>query len=128
VGYLGQTPVGEAFGYALPATTRWWEGLTGEVRDGFTAETGSRTFAFNELMVLPELQGKHIAHRLHDELLRGRDEERATILVRENNVAARTAYTRQGWRKVGKLQPYPDSPHFDALIHELPVDSPAPSA
>jgi hypothetical protein len=66
-----------AFGYGLPASTRWWNGLTGDVADGFTVETGRRTFAFNELMVLPQWQNKHIAHRLHHELLAGRPEERA---------------------------------------------------
>ena len=124
IAYADGRPIGQAFGYALPATSRWWTGLTGDdLPDGFTTETGSRTFAFNELMVLPEWQGRHIAHALHDELLRGRAEERATILVREDNVPARTAYFRWRWRKVGKLQPFADSPHFDALILPLPVEA-----
>ncbi|MBA9002454.1 GNAT family N-acetyltransferase [Thermomonospora cellulosilytica] len=121
VAYLDGTPVGQAFGYALPATSRWWEGLTTPVPDGFTVETGSRTFAFNELMVLPEWQGKGVAHALHDELLGGRKEERATLLVREDNEPAQTAYARWGWKKVGKLRPYPDAPHYDALVIGLPL-------
>jgi GNAT superfamily N-acetyltransferase len=101
IAYADGQPIGQAFGYALPATSRWWTGLTGDaLPEGFTTESGSRTFAFNELMVLPEWQGQHIAHALHDELLRGRSEERATILVREDNVPARTAYFRWGWRNV----------------------------
>jgi GNAT superfamily N-acetyltransferase len=124
IAYADGQPIGQAFGYALPKTSRWWTGLTGdELPDGFTTETGSRTFAFNELMVLPDWQGRHIAHALHDELLRGRAEERATILVREDNAPARTAYFRWGWRKIGKLQPFPDSPHFDALILPLPIET-----
>lgn len=113
--------VGLAFGYALPSNARWWDGLTTPTPGGFTDETGSRTFALNELMVSPEWQGKGIAHALHDELLAGRTEKRATLLVRENNNAAQTAYARWGWQKVGKLQPYPDSPHFDALVLPLPI-------
>src|SRR5512139_1994025 len=36
VAYIDEQPVGQAFGYALPATARWWEGLTTPVPDGFT--------------------------------------------------------------------------------------------
>lgn len=121
IAYADGEPVGQAFGYTLPATSRWWEGLTTPVPDGFTAETGDRTFAFNELMVIPEWQGKGVAHALHDELLGGRGEERATLLVREDNTSAQTAYARWGWEKVGKLRPYPDSPHFDAMVLGLPI-------
>lgn len=113
--------IGLAFGYALPATARWWQGLTTPVPDGFTDETGRRTFALNELMVVPQWQGRGVAHALHDELLRHRSEERATLLVRENNAAAQTAYARWGWKKIGKLQPYPDAPNFDAMILPLPI-------
>lgn len=117
--YADGAPVGLAFGYALPPNARWWQGLTTPVDDGFTDETGTRTFALNELMVVPERQGQGIAHALHDDLLGGRGEERATLLVREDNASAQQAYARWGWHKVGKLQPYPDSPHFDAMILSL---------
>ncbi|ROO82544.1 acetyltransferase (GNAT) family protein [Actinocorallia herbida] len=118
-------PIGQAFGYGL-ITGRWWEGLTPtvELPEDFTDERGGgRTFAFTELMVLPERQGQGLAHALHDELLRGRAEERATVLTREDNRSAQAAYARWGWRKVGKLQPYPDSPHFDAFVLPLPLPS-----
>ncbi|TDD14049.1 GNAT family N-acetyltransferase [Actinomadura sp. KC06] len=123
---IGGQPVGQAFGYALPVNARWWDGLTTPVPDGFTTETGSRTFAFNELMVVPERQGKGVAHALHDALLGGRAEERATLLVREDNESARRAYARWGWRKAGKAQPFPDSPHFDVMIVELPLHGALP--
>jgi ribosomal protein S18 acetylase RimI-like enzyme len=119
--YTDKGAVGLAFGYTLPTTARWWQGLTTPVPDGFTDETGNRTFALNELMVTPEWQGRGVAHALHDELLGGRREERATLLVRENNATAQAAYARWGWQKVGKLRPYPDSPHFDAMVLALPI-------
>jgi len=122
VAYVDDHPVGQAFGYALSTTTRWWQGLTPPGPEGFSKETGSRTFAFNELMVVPERQGKGVAHALHDELLNGRREERATLLVREDNTSARNAYDRWGWEKIGKLQPYPDAPHFVAMIIKLPLN------
>jgi ribosomal protein S18 acetylase RimI-like enzyme len=114
-------PVGQAFGYTLQPGARWWSGLTTPVPDGFTDETGHRTFALNELMVDPRWQRRGIAHALHNELLRGRPEERATLLVRADNESAQTAYARWGWAKVAKLKPFPDSPLFDALILPLPV-------
>ncbi|GAA4234871.1 hypothetical protein GCM10022254_40790 [Actinomadura meridiana] len=126
IAHLDGEPVGQAFGYALPVKPRWWDGLTTPVPDGFTVETGARTFAFNELMVVPEQQGKGVAHALHDALLGGRGEQRATLLVREDNESAQRAYARWGWQKVAKAQPFPDSPHFDVMIVDLPLASSIP--
>jgi GNAT superfamily N-acetyltransferase len=117
----GDRPAGQAFGYTLQPGARWWSGLATAVPDGFTDETGHRTFALNELMVAPEWQRRGIARALHDELLRHRAEERATLLVRADNEPARTAYAHWGWTKAATLQPFPDSPLFDALILPLPV-------
>jgi ribosomal protein S18 acetylase RimI-like enzyme len=113
--------VGLAFGYVLSKASHWWHGLTTPTSAGFTEENGRRTFALNELMVVPEWQGRGVAHALHDQLLKGREEERATLLVREDNATALNAYVKWGWRKVGKLRPYPDAPHFDAMILQLPL-------
>jgi len=112
-------PVGLAFGYTLPPTTRWWAGLVTPVPDGFTAEDGARTFAFNELMVHPDWQRRGIARALHDALLAGRPEQRATLLVRADNAPAQAAYARWGWQNVAQLQPFPDAPVFDAMILPL---------
>ena len=119
--YADGEPIGQAFGYALPPGARWWGGLTTPVPEGFTDETGVRTFALNELMVQPGWQRRGFAHALHDELLSGRPEQRATLLVREDNEPAQAAYARWGWRKAAKLQPFPDAPVFDALILPLPL-------
>jgi ribosomal protein S18 acetylase RimI-like enzyme len=118
--YDDDTPVGLAFGYPLPATSQWWQGATTPLPDDVVRETGHRTFALNELMVVPEWQRQGIARSLHDELLDGRREDRATLLVRSDNTNARTAYTRWGWHKVGTLRPYPDAPNFDAMLLPLP--------
>lgn len=121
IAYIDNEPVGQAFGYTLPATSKWWGGLTTPVPKGFDVETGERTFAFNELMVVPAWRSRGVAHALHDELLAGRGQERATLLVREDNDSAQTAYQRWGWQKIGKLRPYPDAPHFDAMVLSLPL-------
>src|SRR5262249_22184740 len=115
IGSIDGIPLGLAFGYGLPKQARWWNGLTTPIDPDFIIEEGSRTFGFCELMVPPDRQGKGFAHALHDELLHGRPEIRAALLVRENNDTAQAAYAKWGWRRIGKLQPYPDSPHYDAL-------------
>ena len=116
---IGGGPIGLALGYTLPAGARWWSGLTTPAEPGMTDETGTRTFALCELMVVPAWQGRGVAHALHDELLGHRPEERATLLVREDNTSAQQAYAKWGWQKAGKLQPYADAPHYDALILPL---------
>jgi GNAT superfamily N-acetyltransferase len=112
-------PVGLAFGQPLPADTRWWDGLCTPVPAGLTTENGTRTFALNELMVHPDWQRRGLAKELHDQLLTRRPEQRATLLVRADNTPARTAYHHWGWRPIGTLQPYPDSPIYQALILNL---------
>jgi len=53
---------------------------------------------------------------LHDLLLAGLAEERATLLVRPENDAAQAAYAGWGWLKAGQYQPTPDAPVYDVLI------------
>jgi ribosomal protein S18 acetylase RimI-like enzyme len=110
--------IGYAFGGTLPATSRWWTGLHGNDDPDLTRETGSRTFAFREILVRTAYQRRGFAHRLHDKLLACRPEERATLLVRHDN-PARELYLRWGWRVVGTMQPFPDSPIMDAMIRDL---------
>lgn len=123
--HLEDALVGYAFGGPLSAATRWWDGLL-ENDSELTRETGTRTFAFREIIVRKAHQRRGYAHRLHDALLEARTEERATLLVRPDN-PARDLYLRWGWRLVGHLQPFPDSPVFDSLVLELPLRPPADS-
>lgn len=111
---------GLALGYTLPEQARWWRGLTTPVDPELIAETGDRTFALCELMVHPDWQSRGIGRGVHDELLAHRPEERAALLVAEDNTPAQRAYAKWGWRKIGKLKPFPDSPHYDALVLALP--------
>lgn len=119
VAEAGNTSVAQAFGYPLPENARWWSGLTTAVDPEAITEDGTRTFALCELMVHPQWQRRGIARALHSELMIHRPEQRATLLVREDNTVARRAYGSWGWRRFGKLQPYPDSPHYDALVYNL---------
>jgi len=123
IAYLGDEPAGQAWGWALrPPDGGWWRWLTTPVEPGFAEENGERTFALSELMVRQVFAGRHIAHALHDELLSTRPEQRATLLVKPDNVTAYRAYLKWGWRKAAEMQTnWPDSPLFDVLILPLPL-------
>ncbi len=111
--------VAYTLGFTLPADSTWWRGLRGELNPEFTEEDGSRTFALTEMMVRPAYQRRGYARALHGALLADRPEQRATLLVRPDNTAARTAYLSWGWYKVGDLQPFDDAPVFEAMVREL---------
>ncbi|NJP32039.1 GNAT family N-acetyltransferase [Micromonospora thermarum] len=97
--------VGYIYGFPLAPDTRWWDGIQEPVPAGFTEETGQRTFAVSELLVRRAWQRRGIARALHDELMSSRTEERATLLVRPDNVVALQAYKRWGWKGVTHLRP-----------------------
>ena len=117
------TPVGLAFGYTLPRNAAWWDGLLTPADPNLIAETGTRTFALNEIMVHPNHQRSGIARTVHTALMTGRTEDRATLLVRSDNEPAQAAYRRWGYTSIGKLKPFADAPVYDALILPLHADS-----
>jgi GNAT superfamily N-acetyltransferase len=125
VAYIDNKPVGQTWGWPLreaDATRGWWAGLLNQPEPGFTDENGARTFALSEIMVDHRHTGRGIAHAMHDELLRGRAEKRATLLVKPDNNPAYRAYLHWGWKKVHQLRPgWPDAPLFDVLILPLPL-------
>lgn len=116
VGYGDDTPVGYAYGCALQSTTRWWNGLRTPVPEGAIAETGTRTFALSELMVVEKVRGTGAALQIHDELLRDRPEERVTLLVERGHPKVRALYEAWGYEWFGEVVPFPDAPLYDALI------------
>ena len=112
--------IGQAWGWPLTATSRWWHGLrTGEDAN-FAREDGRRTFALSEIMVDQDHTGRGVAHALHDHLLAERPEERATLLVNPANTTARRAYERWGWTQIGTLKPsWPGAAELDVMIRPL---------
>jgi ribosomal protein S18 acetylase RimI-like enzyme len=109
--------VGYAFGSTLPQDTKWWAGIQDGI-PGITQRPLGQTFAFREILVRKACQHRGYAHRLHDELLAGRTEDRAVLGVRSDN-PARLLYRRWGWTQVGFAQPFPDSPRFESMVLEL---------
>jgi len=119
VGYFDDTPIGYAYGCTLPTDTRWWDGLRTPVAEGTTAETGARTFALSELTVVERLRGTEVAHQIHDELLRGRGEERVTLLVERDRPSSRALYESWGYTWLGEVLPFPDAPQYDVMVLDL---------
>lgn len=119
--YSDGEAIGQAWGWPLTEDSRWWNGLRLDVADPeFTTEDGARTFALSEIMVVREHTGRGHARALHDELLAGRRERRATLLVNPTNEHAYTRYRKWGWSPVGVLRPaWEGAPTFDVLIRPL---------
>jgi ribosomal protein S18 acetylase RimI-like enzyme len=115
-GYL----VGYAAGMPLRPSTSWWKNLTTPLPDEITAEHPGRTFALTELLVRASWRRQGIGQDLHDLILRGRPEERATLTVAPAATAAQNALQKWGWRKVARTRdPDPGSPVSDVLVIAL---------
>jgi GNAT superfamily N-acetyltransferase len=117
-GYL----IGYATGMPLRPSTSWWRDLTTSLPERFTAEHPGRTFALTDLVVRAAWRRQRIGAYLHDLVLSGRAEERATALIPPTALAAQTAFQGWGWRKVARTRPpAPGSPASDVLVIELPA-------
>lgn len=130
-GHRPGAPVGFAYGCTVRADSSWWNGvqpLDGpdrvELTPEFTAETGDRTLALFELMVRRPWRGIGAARRIHDELLRGRPEQRVALSVNADHPRVRALYERWGYRAVGVRRPFADGPLLVRMVG--PVD-PGPS-
>ena len=117
------TPVGFAFGHQLAPDTKWWQGATTPLPDEVTREYPGRTFAIIELAVDCRYRRRGIAKVLHDALIEGAAEERATLLVRPEAEPAQTAYEHWGYTRVGGIRPWPDAPLYDAMVRDLKFPS-----
>jgi GNAT superfamily N-acetyltransferase len=93
---------GFAYGAPLSTGSPWWDGLDPSPPEGFTAETGGRTFAVIDLAVRPSHRGSGLGRLLLDDLLAARPEERATLATAPHEHEVRAMYRRWGWRHVGR--------------------------
>ncbi|WP_345432042.1 GNAT family N-acetyltransferase [Actinoallomurus vinaceus] len=122
--------IGFVYGLPLAAGSGWWNGLTPDPGDGFTAETGTRTFAVIDLAVLPDHRGQGLGRRLMDELLRGRHEDRATLATDPAETDNQAMYDRWGWRPAGQVPggEHETSAAFDLYVIALRSDPDATSS
>ncbi len=119
VGYQDSEPVGYAYGCALSPGARWWMYQLDPLPEIFTEETGHRTLALNQIMLRRPWRGKGIAHRIHEELLSNRHEERVTLLVDPRNTGVKRLYEAWGYEHIGDQRPFPDSPLFATMLRQL---------
>jgi ribosomal protein S18 acetylase RimI-like enzyme len=115
-GYL----VAYACGMPLRPSTSWWKDLTTPLPADVTTEHPGRTFALTGLLVRASWRRQSIARSLHDLILAGRPEERATLTVPPTATSAQHAFRRWGWQKVARTRSSdPGAPVLDVLITDL---------
>ena len=106
----------------LRPSTSWWRELTTPLPEEVTAEHPGRTFALTDLLVRASWRRQGIGATLHDLILAGRPEERATLTVLPAAIPAQNAFGQWGWRKVARTRDTgPGSPVSDVLVTLLPA-------
>jgi ribosomal protein S18 acetylase RimI-like enzyme len=117
-GYL----VGYAAGMPLRPSTSWWRGLTTPLAEDVVTEYPGRTFSLTDLLVRAAWRRQGIGRTLHDLLLQGRAEERATLVVWPEAMAAQHAFQSWGWRKLARTRDSgAEAAIADVLVTELPA-------
>jgi len=88
------------------------------VPEEVSAEYPGRTFALADLLDRASWRRQGIGQALHDLILAGRPEERATLTVLPAAIPAQYAFQKWGWRKVARTRLPALS---DVLIIKLPL-------
>jgi ribosomal protein S18 acetylase RimI-like enzyme len=117
-GYL----IGYAAGMPLRPSTSWWRQVTTTLPEQVTTEYPGRTFALVELLVRGSWRRQGIGRSLHDLILTGRPEERATAVVPPSATAAQAAFQNWGWQKVARATSRAGLPASDVLVTAIPED------
>jgi GNAT superfamily N-acetyltransferase len=102
----------------LRPSTSWWRDLTTPVPEEVSAEYPGRTFALAGLLVRASWRRQGIGQGLHDLILAGRPEERATLTLLPAACPAQNAFQKWGWRKVARTRLPALS---DVLVIKLPL-------
>jgi len=112
--------IGYAAGMPLRSATSWWRDLTTLLPEDVTAEYPGRTFAVTDLLVRASWRRQGIGRALHDLILHGRPEERATLTALPGAIAAQSAFLSWGWHKVARTRDQrPGSPTADVFLLPL---------
>lgn len=117
-GYL----IGYAAGMPLRPSTSWWREVTTTLPEQVTTEYPGRTFALVELLVRGSWRRQGTGRSLHDLILAGRPEERATVVVPPTSTAAQAAFQNWGWHKIARARNPVGLPASDVLVTSLPAD------
>lgn len=119
VAYDDDEPAGYVYGAALSAGSAWWRGMIEPLPEEDTSENGTRTVAVFEVMVRAQWRGTGLARRIHEDLLTGRRERRATLLVESDHPKVKSLYEQWRYRDVGGQRPFPDAPIYATMVRDL---------
>ncbi|MEU5273161.1 GNAT family N-acetyltransferase [Streptomyces hygroscopicus] len=116
--YADGQPIGYAYANTIEHGDRYWQRTTPPPADEYTQQPA---VALKEIGVRPAWRGTGSARRIHDELLRTRDEPYVTLMV---NPAAgdgkvRAVYRSWGYEDIGQSQPSPASPVLRVMIRAI---------
>src|SRR5262249_49768119 len=117
---------GYLIGYAARVPLRpppsWWRGLTTPLPEEVIAQDPGRPFSVIDLVVRAAWRRQGIGQSLHDLLLRGRREERATLVVWPEATAAQHAFQSWGWRRIARTRDSgAESTVADVMLTDLPA-------
>jgi ribosomal protein S18 acetylase RimI-like enzyme len=115
IGRVGTEVAGYAYG--RPDSESDWCDVTDATED--VSGLGVGTFGLCEIMVRELYRGTGVARALHDELMTGRPEVRASLLVDESHPRVRDTYRRWGYRTVARLRPSAEAPQYEAMVLDL---------
>jgi GNAT superfamily N-acetyltransferase len=121
VGWLNEMMIGYAFGSPRDDAREIWDMVRSAMPDVPVPEDPEPVYIFREFAVDSSFQGKGHGRVLHNALLKTRPERLAHLLVRPDNIAAKSAYLSWGWKTIGHVQPFSDAPVMDAMCRVLPV-------
>jgi GNAT superfamily N-acetyltransferase len=110
--------VGFAYGITVPAGSKRWLDVSGDLDDETVQEWPGRTFLLFDYAVRAGMRGKGVGHLLHDRLLGSRSEQRATLTVQPTALDTKRLYERWGWRMVGEVDGGESgaAPSFDVYL------------
>lgn len=107
------------YAYGRPDSVSEWQSVLRPVDPEVRDYGAIGTFGLCEIMVREPWRGKGIGHTIHNELMGTRPESRASLLVDSNRPKVRALYEHWGYQVVGQMQPFPDSPLYDAMVLDL---------
>jgi GNAT superfamily N-acetyltransferase len=91
-------PVGFAYGYGNTPDQWWHQEVAKAVSPWVVKEWLLESFRLVEMAVTPEVRGRGIGGRLHDQLLRGVPHRKAVLSTMAAETNAYRMYSKRGWR------------------------------
>jgi len=113
--YADGQPIGYAYANTIEHGDRYWQRTTPPPADEYTQQPA---VALKEIGVRPAWRGTGSARRIHDELLRTREEPYVTLMVNKaaGDGKVHAVYRSWGYEDIGQSQPSPASPLLTVML------------